>query len=250
MAETVAFSLYGALGAFGGPAGYGRRGTQTAPSRSGLLGLCAAAFGIRRDDREGLAALSVWRFACARIEPHRSRQRVIRDYHTAQTVHRKVKQPRTRRDAMLDGRAQAAIHTEITQRDYLTDCAFAVAAWGGDAEALKAALLRPVFAPYLGRKSCPLAAPMDPPDVLETDTPWSAFAKLRCPPWFGEGRIERLTSDPLGPAPPDSRIVSTSHAYDDPGERSTWSFHRRAIEVRQLDPAIILPVATPAKTAA
>jgi|GEM_PF-1940667 len=249
MVETVVFSLYGALGAFGGPAGYSRRGTQMEPSRSGLLGLCAAAFGIPRDDQRRLAALSVWRFAYATIEPRQSRQRVIRDYHTAQTVHRKIKRPRTRRDAVLDGHALDAIHTEITQRDYLSDCAFAVAAWGGDAAALAAALRRPVFAPFLGRKSCPLAAPVDP-SVVDADVPWSAFAALRCPPWFGEGRIGRVSCDPLGPALPSSRIVSTSHAYDDPDERSTWSFHRRAVETRHLDPAISLPVATVEEEAA
>ncbi|MCI4643529.1 MAG: type I-E CRISPR-associated protein Cas5/CasD [Hyphomonadaceae bacterium] len=243
MAETVAFSLYGAFGAFGGPAGYTRRGTQMEPSRSGLLGICAAALGIPRDDKDRQAALSAWRFACARIEPLRSRQRVIRDYNTAQTVHRKVRTPRTRRDAILRGRVNDAIHTEITQRDYLTDCAFAIAAWGGDTEGLAAALKRPVFAPFLGRKSCPLSAPMDP-KVIETDMPWAAFAHLRCPPWFGEGRIERITCDPLGPALAGSRIISTSHAYDEPGARSTWSFHRRAVETRKLDSAIILPLAT------
>lgn len=242
MADTVLFSLYGALGAFGGPAGYTRRSTEMQPSRSNLIGLCAAALGIPRTDQTQLAALSVWKFACAPIAPERQHQRIIRDYHTAQTVHRKVKRPRSRRDAIKQGSAAGAIHTEITQRDYLTDCAFAVAAWGGDAKALATALRHPIFAPYLGRKSCPLAAPMNPM-ITDTNAPWAAFGELSSPPWFGPGRIDRFTCDAVQLPTGDCRITSTSHAYDDPGDRGTWSFHRRRVEMRRLDPAIIVPVA-------
>ena len=244
MVDTVAFSLFGALGAYGGPAGYSRRGTETKPTRSALLGLCASALGIQRTDGTALESLSTWRFLVASIEPRQSRQRVIRDFHTAQTVHRKVRKPRTRREAMLAGHRDNAIHTEITERDYLTDCAFAIAVWGGDTEALARALKCPAFAPYLGRKSCPLAAPMDP-RIATVDAPWQAFNMLQCPPWFGEGCIQEVTCDPLGFGHTGSRVVSTSHSFDDPVDRSTWSFHRRAVETRRLEPPIMLRAATP-----
>jgi CRISPR system Cascade subunit CasD len=52
-----------------------------------------------------------------------------------------------------------------TWREYLLDAEYTVAIWGGEGtavsiEELEAAIRKPIFTPYLGRRSCPLAQPL------------------------------------------------------------------------------------------
>jgi len=113
-----------------------RRNTDRAPSRSGIIGLLAAAQGRRRTDRiEDLLDLRIG----VRVEQP---GRIERDFHTAHT---------------RDG----AVSMPLSYRFYLADAAFLAAIEGPDAvlEGLRDALLRPAFPLYLGRRSCPPAGP-------------------------------------------------------------------------------------------
>lgn len=232
MPEHLVLTLVAPMGAFGDLAGHERRGTHDWPGRSAILGLVGAALGVRRDDAAGQTALGAWRTAVAKLLPGTP----LRDFHTAQTVPAAaVKRPDSRR-AALDA-AGRAVNTIVTRRDYVTDCAFAVALWGGgDPEPLAHALRCPRFAPYLGRKSCPLSAPMAP-EVVDADGPVAALRAVRLPPFWdgpGSGR-RRNVPDPARPIliASDEPLSSGREEtrWDDPLDRVAWHFGPRRVHV-------------------
>lgn len=159
----LVFRLYGPLVSWGEIAVGESRHSAVYPSKSALLGLIAAALGIRREDDERQFALTEgYRFAVKLISPGH----LMRDYHTTQvpdSVGKRVY--RTRRDELVIGKAR--LGTILSSREYRCDALAIIAVksigpspWS--LQELKAALLRPRFLLYLGRKSCPLAAPLNP----------------------------------------------------------------------------------------
>jgi len=222
MAEYLVFSLAAPMGAFGDLAGHERRGSGLWPGRSAILGLIGAALGVRRGDATGQAALDPWRMAVAALHVGMA----LRDYHTAQTVPSVIKRPNSRREALAEARRKGSLNTILTSRDYLTDCVFAVALWGGpDAPALRRALKMPVFVPYLGRKSCPLAAPMAP-RLVEAATPVAALAGAQLPPWLPAARPQIIVSDAFA-----GLAGREETRWDQPLDRSAWHFAPRTIHI-------------------
>lgn len=131
---ALVLRLAAPLQSWGTDSRFVRRGTDRAPSRSGVIGLLAAAKGLRRTDPlEDLLELKIG----VRTEQP---GRVERDFQTART--------RDGSEAM-----------PLSYRFYLADAVFAVAIEGPPAliEGLQDALRRPVFPIYLGRRSCPPA---------------------------------------------------------------------------------------------
>jgi CRISPR system Cascade subunit CasD len=154
MADYLVFTLAASLGAMGDVAGHERRGSWTWPGRSAILGLLGAALGIRREDAQGQAGLNGLQMAVAVF----SEGVPLRDYHTVQTIPTPAaKRPDSRPDAFR--KAGLSVNTTITLRDYRAGGVYAVAVWGEGLERLAAALAKPVFTLYLGRKSCPLSMP-------------------------------------------------------------------------------------------
>ncbi len=221
MTEYLVLALVAPMGAFGDLAGHERRGSHHWPGRSALLGLIGAALGLRRDDREGQAALATWRTAVSVLQA----SEIWRDFQTVQTVpSARIKRPATRRAAL-----EALQRTDtgiITQRDYRSDCAFGAALWGGEIHPLEEALKRPAFTPYLGRKSCPLSAPMDP-KLVAAANPAEALARITLPPF--------LSLDPANPLLIASDVeigqgwIETR--WDDPLDREAWHFGQRVVHV-------------------
>ncbi|RJQ89103.1 type I-E CRISPR-associated protein Cas5/CasD [Amycolatopsis panacis] len=132
--STLLLRLGAPLQSWGTTSRFVRRNTDRAPSRSGILGLLAAAQGRRRTDPlEELLDLRVG----VRIDQP---GQLERDFHTARS---------------RDG----ATSMPLSYRFYLADAVFAVAIEGEHAllEGVQQALRRPVFPLYLGRRSCPPA---------------------------------------------------------------------------------------------
>jgi CRISPR system Cascade subunit CasD len=184
--SVLVLRLAGPLQAWGVSARFTRRTTEAAPTKSGVLGMLAAAQGIERGDDKSLTQLAALRFG-VRIDQPGSR---VRDF---QTAHHAV-----------TGRSMP-----LSERFYLTDAVF-VAALEGDTtllETLHSALRTPVYPPYLGRRSCPPAHPVELGIRGTTlhealrDEPWQAA------PWYQ--KLHR-------PSDPISLVVLREAA---PGER-------------------------------
>ncbi len=222
MRDYLVFTLAATLGAIGGPAGHERRGSETWPGRSAVLGLLAAALGIRRDgDFSSLDGLSL---AVAVFDQGTH----LRDYHTVQTVpSAAVKRPQSRPDALAT--AGLKVNTTITRRDYRVGPFYGVAVWGDGLERLARALERPVFTLYLGRKSCPLSAPTAPRIVAAPD-PAEALRLVVLPPWRADAVATILATEPG--AMPGGR---TETRHDVPTDRQGWHFAPRAEAVVPVD---------------
>ncbi|WP_369185376.1 type I-E CRISPR-associated protein Cas5/CasD [Streptomyces sp. Y1] len=137
---------------WGSPSQFGTRLTYPYPTRSGVTGLFACALGRPRG--ADLGDLAELRYT-VRID--RS-GRLLRDYHTVGGGYPREKTVIT----AAGGRRQLKEATLQSERWYLADAAFTVAVTGPAAttEAVAEALRRPVWHPYLGRRSCPPAAPI------------------------------------------------------------------------------------------
>ncbi|MFI1017918.1 type I-E CRISPR-associated protein Cas5/CasD [Streptomyces sp. NPDC020965] len=197
--SVLLLRLAGPLQSWGSAARFVRRSTENAPTKSGVLGLLAAAQGRTREaDLSDLAAL---RFG-VRIDQPGTR---LRDFQTAH-------------------HADSGKSMPLSERFYLADAVF-VAGVEGDAgllQELHDALHAPGFLPFLGRRSCPPSRPitMGPParlsleDALRT-TPWQASD------WYTRGRrevtapkeLDLLIDAPAG-EPPHLSIRDTPLSFD------------------------------------
>ena len=209
MQPFLIFGLTASLGATGELAGHERRGTLPFPGRSAVVGLMGAALGIRRDgDFSALEALEVTVGVYDSGLP-------LRDYHTIETVpSAAVKTPNSRPEALRLARGRT--NTSITLRDYRAGPLYGVAVAGAGLDPLAAALNAPVFTLYLGRKSCPLAAPPGA-RVVQAATPEEALAQLILPPWRkGERLASLIVEDAAGEVVHDRAI-----------DRARWHFAPR-----------------------
>jgi len=155
--STLLLRLAGPLQAWGGSSRFKRRATDHAPTKSGVIGLLAAAQGLRRTDPlEDLLSLQ---FGVRIDQPGR----IERDFQTARPENGKP--------------------MPLTDRFYLTDAVF-VAAVSGDGsliDSLAEAIQHPQFPLYLGRRSCPPAGPLFL-DTRSEDT-WTALEDFEATPW-------------------------------------------------------------------
>ena len=223
MAEHLVFTLCAALGAMGELAGHERRGSLTWPGRSAVSGLVGAAMGIRRGNDDAFARLDALRMAVGVIDDGVP----LRDYHTVETIPTAAaRKPDSRPSAIA--RAGRNTNTTITLRDYRVGVAYAVALWPGPGwtgalEDLARGLRQPAFTLYLGRKSCPLAAP-PAPRIVRAEGPLQALSLAVRPPFGHQGALrliasdERLSQDDVQ----DSR-------NDLPVERAKWHFAQRTV---------------------
>ncbi|MCW5250142.1 type I-E CRISPR-associated protein Cas5/CasD [Streptomyces sp. SHP 1-2] len=203
--------LAGPLQAWGSSARFVQRTTENAPTKSGVLGLLAAAEGRPRD--AGLADLAGLRFG-VRVDQPGSR---IKDFHKAENSD--------------TGRVMP-----LSDRYYLADAVFVAAVEGeeGLIGRLHTAVGAPHFLPYLGRRSCPPSRPLlfdgtpDGPSLSDQPLeealrgfPWQAS------PWYrrqseraaegkeprGPEELDLLLDCPPGEAP-DYSLRDTPLTFD------------------------------------
>lgn len=176
--ETLIFQLQAPLSSWGEVAVGEYRPSAEYPSQSAIHGLLGAALGIDRGDDAAQTALRTsYRLAVGVL----SQGRLLRDFHTAQVPSRtdlKKRPHATRRDEL--SLPKSDLNTILSSRDYRQDAA-AFVAMQSMANApytlaqLAEALRKPKFVLYLGRKSCPVAAPLYP-RILNAETINAAFA--------------------------------------------------------------------------
>jgi CRISPR system Cascade subunit CasD len=153
---SLVLRLAGPLQSWGGASQFNRRETLPEPTKSGVVGLLAAAQGRRRSDPiEDLLRLRLG----VRTDRPGS---LLRDYHTVSDY-----RGRPLLSASVTGRGaqkptSPAKHTHVTQRYYLQDAVFVVAV-GGPTELLETlheAVRRPAFPLGLGRRACVPTQPL------------------------------------------------------------------------------------------
>lgn len=175
----LVFQLQAPLASWGVTAVGEYRGSDSYPGESALVGLLAAALGIRRDQEAQHSRLARgYGFAVGVL----SGGRLLRDYHTAQVPGRAALKGRphfTRRDELRMEKDD--LNTILSSRDYRQDASCLVAIQQRDSAPyplaeLASALEKPRFVLYLGRKSCPPSAPLRP-RVLEAASAREAFER-------------------------------------------------------------------------
>lgn len=154
MPSYLAIKLQGVMQSWGGHTYEDLRHSELIPTRSGLLGLLAACLGIDRQNKHHLERLSASVSMAIRIDPSGDHQyKLVRmmDFHTVMDA-RKV-----------DGKVNK--NPVVSRREYLCDAKYTVLIRSENCEdysleKLREAVQRPVYGPFLGRRSCPLSRPL------------------------------------------------------------------------------------------
>ncbi|MBN9476967.1 MAG: type I-E CRISPR-associated protein Cas5/CasD [Bordetella sp. SCN 67-23] len=232
--QYLVFQLQGAMASWGESAVGEYRGTHDLPTASALAGLLCAAMGLRRDQEEAIQA--VHRHYLLAVGVYASGP-MLRDYHTAQVASRsllKGTRHATRKDELAFPRAQ--LSTILSTRDHLQEVRYRIAVQAGqDApyslDVLRQALLTPVFVPYLGRKSCPLEAPMAP-CLIEVDDVISALSGYPYAAEVSSSRPTKLTwCDGMTPGIESSLTI---RQRDRLIHRGAWQYGERTQHVAML----------------
>lgn len=179
--EFLVFQLQAPLSSWGDTAVGEYRGSYEHPGESALIGLLGAVLGIRREDEAAHAALRQGYGFAVGVQ---SGGKLLRDYHTAQVPGRAALKGRshaTRRDEL--GVPKDELNTILSTRDYRQEAASLIAVQPcSDApyslDVLADALRKPRFVLYLGRKSCPPAAPLYP-QIIKADSVRAVFEEYR-----------------------------------------------------------------------
>ncbi|MFF7859199.1 type I-E CRISPR-associated protein Cas5/CasD [Streptomyces sp. NPDC007904] len=222
---VLVLRLAAPLQSWGGPSRYNRRETRPQPTKSGILGLLAAAEG--RDREASLTDLLGLHLGVRADQPGT----LLRDYHTY-SDYRGLPLLSAKTNAKgQQTRTTPPKYTGITQRFYLQDAVFVAALRGPKTlmQSLEEAVRNPVFPLFLGRRSCPPTGPVslglraDAPleDVLK-EVPWQAGSHRRRQARGATVSLEATVEDPAG----DQLAVDVPDTYD---LKTGTRFARRAV---------------------
>jgi CRISPR system Cascade subunit CasD len=227
------------------------RHSSNYPSKSAIVGLLGAALGVQREDDQAHLNLTDGYQQAVKVL---SIGRLLKDYHTSQAPDSAGKfNYRTRRDEIVAGRDR--LGTVLSTREYFTDAQALVALQAKDIanwtlDELQQALHKPKFHLYLGRKACPLAAPLAPQvitaegfrDALDnyqlkpllsshTDSPlpeWQTDKRWlpqdELARYYWEGTINDFANENRGFS---TQQVQQLTRHDKPLSRQRWQFQQR-----------------------
>jgi CRISPR system Cascade subunit CasD len=193
MQDYLIIKLQGAMQAWGGHTYEDYRPSLIFPTRSAITGLLGACVGIEREDIQALKALNGSFQLTVRANKRKIVQlrqgsqseigkiakdkfvsmQKITDFHTVQQA-RKV-----------DGKPRP--EAIVSRREYLCDAEFTLAlAFAKDAdyclERVKQAIQKPVYTPFLGRRSCPIQRPLYEA-IVNAENAQAALSKIE--PYHG-----------------------------------------------------------------
>jgi CRISPR system Cascade subunit CasD len=233
MKEYLLFRLYGPMAAWGDIAVGEFRPSFAHPSKSAMLGLAAAALGIRREEEAAHQKLASSYGFAVRVD---ALGVPLRDYHTAQVPPSGSGRNRRTFAARKDELAvpKETLGTILSTRDYRCDALYTVCLWSvADSpyslQQIAAALGKPTFVPYLGRKSCPPGLPLHA-QVLQAENLKNAFANVRFDDKDFLSGLTRLDSVPVYWEGDDSsfQVVHKIERRDTPLSRRRWQFSTRS----------------------
>lgn len=180
---TVLIRLDAPIQSWGVESVFEQRDTAAMPTKSGVIGLVAACLG--RGRTEPIDDLAAAGFAVRCDQPGVPGT----DYQTIGA------------DGVYSADGKVLPQSKISRRRYLQDAVFscAIGCPGELAGQIAHALRHPVYTPYLGRKSCPPAAPLF--IATTEDEPRQALMLL---PFQGRGpapaTVRLVVDDPEGPS--------------------------------------------------
>jgi CRISPR system Cascade subunit CasD len=163
MQDYLIIKLQGAMQAWGGHTYEDYRPSLIFPTRGAIIGLLGACLGIERKDLNALKALDKSFELTVRADKRKITQRAnseakppvsmqkITDFHTVRNARKVDGKPR-----------QEAI---VSRREYLCDAEFTLALSFTekaeyDLKRVKRDIQKPVYTPFLGRRSCPIQSPL------------------------------------------------------------------------------------------
>lgn len=206
---TLLLRLAGPMQAWGDSSRFTRRHTRLEPTKSGVLGLIAAAKGMRRTDPiEDPLELS---FGVRVDQPGR----LVRDFQTAIRWHPK-------KESM-----------PLSYRYYLSDAVFVAGVSGERSllEGIDEALRSPTYPPFLGRRSCPPSQPISM-GVVDTalesslrDVEWQAGS------WHRRDQASTVELDLVldaGEDEPDEMVRDVPQSWDPVRRGYGWRPVKRA----------------------
>lgn len=229
--------LAGLLQSWGGASQYAWRETQTEPTKSGIIGLLAAAEGRPRSAAiDDLAAL---RLAVRTDQPGK----LLRDFHTvADHRGRPLPSARVNKQGRQEPRTgKDRLAPLVTHRFYLQDAVFTAALSGerGLIERLAEALRQPVFPLSLGRRSCPPSRPIylscatgantADLDTVLAQTPWQAAGHIQQRARGATVTLPVTVEDPAGSETLNDVPVTFDFAR--PGQRAARKVRRTWVSV-------------------
>jgi len=145
--STLLLRLAAPMQSWGVDSKFDRRGTGRIPSKSGVVGLCAAALGYRRGEDEKILRLAHLNYGVRIDRPGN----LLKDFHMA---HEELFWDPLDRSKINRGKKSSSY---LTARYYLSDAAFLVGLEGEEnfLNEIEAAIRAPMFPLFLGRRSCP-----------------------------------------------------------------------------------------------
>lgn len=192
--QVLALRLEAPLQSWGDSARWSIRDTRPEPTLSGVLGLVAASRGWRlSDDGDQRVAALAKRL---RFGVRADREGApLRDYHTIGGTRSGRETPwtglLTAEGKTKRSQSNGALHTEVSERNYLCDACFLVMLEADDAtlNEIEDALRSPVWPQFLGRKACAPAAPVCPARPLgPSRVPGPLIDAISAFPWLGRAQ--------------------------------------------------------------
>lgn len=209
---TLVIRLAGPVQSWGSVSEFNRRDTGAAPTKSGIVGLLAAAQGRRRTDPiDDLVSL---RLGIRIDEPGT----VLRDYHTVSDFRGRPLLSAAVSAAGVQKATSPPKLTHVTQRFYLQDAVFVAGVTGeaGLITGIAEALRRPAFPLALGRRCC---VPSQPLVISEGDGNVRAddiAEVLGTLPWQVSPRMRRVLKRRRRTATASVRLATVLDAADGP----------------------------------
>jgi CRISPR system Cascade subunit CasD len=241
------FQIYAPLVSWGEIAVGGERQSSRYPSKSAIIGLVAAALGVKREEEDRLDSLAANMGVAVQLYSGGS---VLKDFHTVQVPKKESKVVYHTRRAALSA-AKEKIGTILSHREYRCDALSVVAIYFKEEktefsiEQIEMALHKPYFHLYLGRKSCVPSLPLAPM-IVDKSNLKEAFTcfEVKFPSPVNEDSpewLQRFFSDYPQKTLFESnisyfwedgvisgfRLLQSVERYDQPLSRKRWQFTSR-----------------------
>lgn len=207
MPKFLVLQLRGVLQSWGTHTYEDFRPSSIFPTRSAIIGLLGACMGIEREDIESREKLqNRLNIDVVSVNPHKVRK--IEDFHTVLDARKVDGKPR--KDAI------------ISRREYLCDAYFLLFISVNEDDqfslsVIEDAVQKPVFTPFLGRKSCPITEPLFK-TYVETDSLVSA--------------IKQVTTESITVYSEDKLVDSTVYQIRDiPVKSKVRQFEKRSVHI-------------------